>query len=380
MDVLIVAGEASGDLHGASLWSELTRRAAHLRGFGLGGSSLRAAGCETLADSSEIAVVGLFEVLRILRRARQIFALLLAEVEKRGVKTAILIDSPDFNLRLAKELKKRGVFVVYYISPQLWAWRKGRIRAIKRDVDLMLVLFPFELEFYQRHGVDAVHVGHPLVDEVPQLEHRWDIAPPLTSAQPVRVALLPGSRRSELKALLPTMLEAVRRMAETRPIEALLIQAPILPDKLFDEYLAASGSLGKNVKLERIRGDRFPKIADAHLALCASGTATLEVALLGTPMLVLYRLKALSFFLARLLVDLPHFSMVNLVLSERVVPELLQGQAAPDKVAATANNLLSDLPRLEQMRQNLKRLRPALGASGASSRAAEAVLERWSRL
>jgi lipid-A-disaccharide synthase len=251
MDVLIVAGEASGDQHGALLWRELKSRDPRLRGFGLGGEGLRAAGCETLADSSEIAVVGLFEVLKILRRARQIFATLVAEVEKRGAKAAILIDSPDFNLRLARELKKRGVFVVYYISPQLWAWRKGRIRAIKRDVDLMLVLFPFEVEFYRSHGVDAVHVGHPLVDEVPRLDQLWDRAPLKTSEQTLRLALLPGSRRSELKALLPTMLATVRQIAEERPVEALLIQAPILPDSLFDAYLDAAGPLGSKVKLER---------------------------------------------------------------------------------------------------------------------------------
>ena len=202
-DLLIVAGEASGDLHGARMLSELTRLAPHLRPFGMGGTELQAAGMELIADSSEISVVGITEVARILPRARQIFRQILAEVDQRRAREAILIDFPDFNLRLAKALKRRDVRVLYYISPQIWAWRQGRVHSIARLVDRMLVILPFEVDFYRRHGVQAVHVGHPLVDEVPILPQKWDVDG--DAAGPLHIALLPGSRRSEIEANLPVL-------------------------------------------------------------------------------------------------------------------------------------------------------------------------------
>ncbi|MEM8930974.1 MAG: lipid-A-disaccharide synthase [Acidobacteriota bacterium] len=369
-DLLVVAGEASGDLHGARLLSELRLRCPELRPFGLGSDELRAAGLDSVADSAEISVVGIVEVLKIYRRAKEIFDQLLAEVERRGARTAVLVDFPDFNLRLAKQLHRRGVRVLYYISPQVWAWRKGRVKAIARDVDRMLVLFPFEVDFYRGHGVDALHVGHPLVDEVPSLEQAWSTRPP-ADGEPATVALLPGSRRSEVAALLPSMLGAVERLAARRAIHVRLIEAPTIPSEHFETYLADC-----QVPIERIRGDRFQAVADSHLALCASGTATVEVGLLGTPMLVLYRLATTSYYLAKWLVDLPHFCMVNLVLGRGVVPELLQHEAEPQPVADAALALLADPERIAAMRAGLAELRPALGDSGASERAAEAVLER----
>ncbi len=375
----MVAGEASGDLHGARLLSELKKRLPEVRAFGLGGDELQGEGFEAVAHSSEIAVVGITEVLKILRRAREIFDSILAEVDRRGARWAILIDAPDFNLRLANQLRKRGVRVIYYISPQVWAWRKRRIHAIARDVDLMLVLFPFEKDFYRNHDVDVRHVGHPLVDEVPRLEQAWDresrgegpsLAPTL--------ALLPGSRRSEINALLPWMLEAVSQVGSRRPdgLKCRLIQAPNIPDQLFDQILAGSRIAECGVEVERIRSNRFQAIADSHLAVCASGTATLEVALLNTPLLVMYRLKWTSYVLGKLLVDLPYFCMVNLVLDRGVVPELLQGEARPEKVAAQIEQLLGSPDTIHSMRRELAMLRPALGSSGASGRAAEAVAER----
>jgi len=200
-ELLVVAGEASGDLHGARLIAELRQRVPGLTTFGLGGDEMRAAGLEAVAHSSEISVVGITEVLKVLPRAREIFAGLLREVDRRRPALAVLVDFPDFNLRLAKELKTRNVEVVYYISPQVWAWRRGRVKKIARLVDRMLVLFPFEVDFYRGHGIQVVHVGHPLVDEVPVLPQGWDRGEP--AGEPYRVALLPGSRTSEVEALLP---------------------------------------------------------------------------------------------------------------------------------------------------------------------------------
>ena len=363
-DLLLVAGEASGDLHGARLLAELRKSLPELRAFGLGSHELEAAGLELVARSEEISVVGLAEVIKILPRAREIFRLLLAEVERRQAATAVLVDFPDFNLRLADELHRRGVRVVYYISPQVWAWRKSRVKAIGRLVDRMLVLFPFEVDFYRRHGVEAVHVGHPLVDEVAPRPQAWERE---ARGEPLRLALLPGSRASEVRALLPPMLASLPRIAARRPIAARIIVAPAVSG-LVAELAAASAH-----PVELVTGARFDAIADSHLALCASGTATLEVGLLGTPMIVLYRLHAWTYRLARWLVDLPHFSLVNLVLGRGVVPELLQGAASPEGIAAEALAVLGDASRIERMRRELGELRHALGEGGGSARAAREV-------
>lgn len=365
-ELLVVAGEASGDLHGARLLSELRRRVPDLSAFGLGGDEMRAAGLDAVAHSSEVSVVGIVEVLKILPRAREVFADLLKEVERRRPAMAVLIDFPDFNLRLAKELKQRGLEVVYYISPQVWAWRRGRVKTISRLVDRMLVLFPFEVDFYKAHGVDVVHVGHPLVDEVPVLAQEWDRGEP--EGEPYRVALLPGSRLSEVEALLPTLLESVRLLADELPIEARIIKAPTIPREVLEEAVELSG-----LPVRIVGEDRFAAIASSHVALCASGTATLEVGLLGTPMVMVYRLAPWTFAMAKLLVRLPHVSLVNLVLDRKVVPELLQGDVHPERIAVEAERLLTNAVAREVMRTALSEVRGRLGAGGASGRAADEV-------
>jgi lipid-A-disaccharide synthase len=367
-ELLVVAGEASGDLHGARLISELRQRVPGLTAFGLGGDEMRAAGLQSVAHSSEVAVVGITEVLKVLPRIREVFADLLHEVDRRRPALAVLIDFPDFNLRLARQLKGRGLEIVYYISPQVWAWRKGRVKTIARLVDRMLVLFPFEVDFYRRHGVDVIHVGHPLVDEVPVLPQAWDAAK--AEDGPFRVALLPGSRLSEVEALLPTLLAAVERLARRLPIEARIIRAPTVPRELLDEAVELSG-----LTVAIVESDRFAAIADSHVALCASGTATLEVGLLGTPMVMVYRLASWTYLLARLLVRLPNVALVNLVLGRRVVPELIQGQANPERIAAEAARLLTDADARKAMRTALAEVRCRLGAGGASGRAAGEVAE-----
>ncbi len=368
-DLLLVAGEASGDLYAARLIDELRGRRPDLKTFGLGGEEMAAAGFDAVADSAEISVVGIVEVLKIYRRAKEIFDLLLREVDRRGTRTAVLVDFPEFNLRLAEELHQRGVRVVYYISPQIWAWRRGRVKKIARLVDRMLVLFPFELEFYRGHGVRAVHVGHPLVDEVPQPEtHAWGKS--LGEGTPFRLALLPGSRASEVGRLLPSMLRAVEILGEELPLDLSLIEAPTVPAELFDRLLAEV-----SIPVRRVHRDqRFEALPQIHLALCASGTATVEVGLLGTPMIVVYRLALGSYLLGRLLVRLPHFSMVNLILGHGAVPEKIQGETNPTKLARAMAELLRDREAIEGIRGSLASLRPSLGSGGASARAAAEVL------
>lgn len=367
-ELLVVAGEASGDLHGARLLTELRDLVPNLRAFGLGGNELRDAGLDLIARSSEISVVGITEAMRILPRARDIYHRLLAEVDRRGARAAVLIDFPDFNLRLARALKARGVKVIYYISPQIWAWRRGRVKTIARLVDRMLVILPFEVDFYRQHGVEAIHVGHPLVDEVPNLPQRWERQQ--SPGEPFQVALLPGSRTSEIESNLPVMLDAAQSLGEMESIRLRLVRAATVTNAELREQLE-----GRELEVEIVSEDRFGVLADSHLAICASGTATLEVGLLGTPMIVVYRVRPWTYFLGRLLVRLPHIALVNLVLGQSVVPELIQHEATRDRIARLGSEILQDRDRIREMRSHLGDLRDRLGHAGASRRAAVQVME-----
>ena len=373
-DLLVVAGEASGDLHGGRMVDELRKLVPDIRPFGLGSQEMRAAGVETLCDSSEISVVGITEVLRILARAREIFKALLAEVDRRGARVAVLVDFPEFNMRLAKALDRRGVRVVYYISPQVWAWRRYRVRALARHVARILVVLPFEVEFFRSHGLEVGYVGNPLVDEVPVLPQAWDepVRPGVGAegGRPFVVSLLPGSRRSEIESLLPIMVGAARQLAGRLDVRFRLIKAPPVPGEILADALN-----DESLEVELVENRRFEAIAESHLAICAAGTATLEVGLLGTPQLVIHKVQPLSALLGRLLLDLDHVSLVNLVMDESVVPELLQERATPDEIARESESLLLDRGRIRQMRSTLARLRGRLGESGASRRAAEADSE-----
>ncbi|KAB2963060.1 MAG: lipid-A-disaccharide synthase, partial [Thermoanaerobaculia bacterium] len=343
--LLVAAGEASGEQRAARLLTALAARRPGLTAFGLGSGALAEAGVELVADSKEISVVGISEALEILPRAAEILRRLLAEAERRRPAAALLVDFPDFNLRLARELAWRGIPVVYYVSPQVWAWRRGRVRAIADCVTLMLVLFEFEVPFYRAHGVPVVHVGHPLVDEIPVLPQAWDGVRRGERPEPFRLALLPGSRRSEVEALLPVLLDAAGRIGAELPVEIALVEAPGLAPGLIDRHLRGAG-----IDVRRVTERRFEEVADSHLALCASGTATLEIGLLGTPMIVCYRLSAWTYALARALVRVPHVSLVNLVLGRRAVPELIQRDATPEGIAREAVALLGRRGAVESMR------------------------------
>ena len=367
-DLLIVAGEASGDLHGSRMLAELRAQRPQIRSFGLGGRLLAETGMEVLADAEATSAMGLGAVMKILPEARRVFARLLEEVDRRRAATAVLIDYPEFNLRLARRLHERGVRVVYYVSPQLWAWRRGRVRQVRRWVHRMLVLFSFEEEFYRRHGVEATTVGHPLVDEVPRLRHVWDEGVPHDGTY--RIALMPGSRRSEIEHLLPVLLGAAELLAAEVPVEFVLIRARTVSLDFLAPYLAAS-----RVPVRVIAEDRFAAAAACHLALCASGTANLELALVGTPMIVVYRVGPLTSLLSRLILRYRYVSLVNLLLEGGVVPELLQNDATPLGIRDEALRWLRDPPRVEEMRRQLRKVRGRLGDGGASRRAAEEVLD-----
>ena len=334
---------------------------------------MAAAGLDPVAHSDEVAVVGIAEVVRELPRIRRVFRKLLEAAETRRPSLAVLVDFPDFNLRLARRLRRRGIPVLYYVSPQVWAWRRRRVRTIARLVDRMLVLFPFEVDVYRGHELHVDHVGHPLVDDVPELQSAWDRQDGVPEQSVL--ALLPGSRNSEVRRILPPMLRAAAALIGTagRAGQVRLILAPTVDQELV-RRLIARGPLDAD-EVDVVRAGRFAAVAGSHLALCASGTATLEVGLLGTPMIVVYRVSPLTYAIGRLLVDLPFVSLVNLVLGRQVVPELLQAEADHERMVGVASRLLSRRSRIDAMRGALAELRPALGESGASERAAGCLLE-----
>ncbi|HEY3120518.1 MAG TPA: lipid-A-disaccharide synthase [Vicinamibacteria bacterium] len=367
--LLVSCGEPSGDLYAAELVRELLRREPTLEAFGLGGDRLAEQGARLLAHVRELAVVGLLEVVKHLSRLRAVFAGVLDEVDRRPPDAAVLIDYPDFNLRLARELRRRGIPVVYYVSPQVWAWRRGRVHAIRRDVSLMLVIFPFEEAIYREAGVRVRFVGHPLVDLVRPPDRSVFLARHGLDPGRRLVAVLPGSRPREVAHNLPPLAGAVERLARARPeLQFVAVSAPTLPPGTLEAPLAP---LGARV----VSGEAHGALGSADLALVASGTATVEAALLGTPMIVVYRLAALTYVLGRPFVRVPHYAMVNLIAGRRLVPELIQRDFTPDRVAAEALALLEDPSRISAVREALAQVRDRLGPPGASGRAAEDVIQ-----
>jgi lipid-A-disaccharide synthase len=343
--------------------------------FGLGGDKLAAEGATLVAHVRDLAVVGLLEVVTHLRRIRGIFHRLLHEVDRERPDLAVLVDYPDFNLRLARELKKRGVPVVYYVSPQLWAWRGGRIRTVRATVARMLVIFPFEEALYRKAGVPVSFVGHPLLDSVhPEPDPRAFLAGlGLDPDRPV-VAVLPGSRPQEVLHNLPPLLGGIERIGQARPeVQFVLAAAPSLPPAIFEGPL-------RHRSIRLVRGQTHGVVGASTLALVASGTATVETALLGTPMIVVYRLAPLTYFLGRPFVRVSRFAMVNLIAEEAVVPELIQGDFTPERVAGEALALLDDPARRKRMQDDLAQVRRRLGGPGASVRAAVAVASELTRV
>ena len=370
--ILIVAGEPSGDLHAGDLAREIRSARPDVQLFGLGGPALREAGAEILADPTRIAVVGLVEVLRHLPAFRRLFRLAVKALDDRRPDLVVLIDYPGFNLRFAREVRRRGIRLVYYISPQIWAWDPGRIRLIRRCVHRMLVLFSFEKTLYEKAGVPVTFVGHPLLDRVrPALTKQQALARfGLEDGLPV-IGLLPGSREGEIRRLLPVFLAAGERIAKALPSSArfILIKAPHLPWEIYQPALRHSSLQPKVIE----RWD-YDGVHACDLVLVASGTATLECALLERPMVIGYKTSPLTYLAARLLLRIPFIGLVNVVAGKNVVPELIQNRAAPEEIAQAAMEIWSSAEKRDRMKQALKEIRPALGQPGASARAAQAVL------
>lgn len=364
--VLLVAGEASGDLRGAELMGELERIDPAIRLIGVGGERLREAGMELLVDTAELSIMGFTEVmgrlptvLRAYRKVRDAIRGELADVPQPDL--VILIDFPDFNLRLARVAQHAGVPVLYYVSPQVWAWRRYRVRTLARRVDRLAVVFPFEEELY-RGLTQVTFVGHPALETVRATRSREDTLRRLGFlAERPLVTLLPGSRAAEVRELLPAMVEATRRLGRQVHVVVALAHERL--------RTLAQSLCGGTIPL--VAGETYELIAAADLVLLASGSASLETALLGRPMVILYRLSPASYAVARLLVRVPHIGMPNLILGRRAVPELIQSAVTPDRIAAEARAILDDPARAAAMREDLAQVRTRLGAPGAARRAAE---------
>ena len=351
-------------MHGARLLRALRERSAGLAAFGMGGPRLVEAGLEAIVRSETLSVVGVIEVAEKLSRLVSALRRLREEARRRRPDAAVVIDFPDFHGLLARRLHRDGVPLVYYVSPQVWAWRSGRAKAIARMARRIITLFPFEAEIYKRLGADAVCAGHPLVDDVREGLARPSPVPAGTRR---RLVLLPGSRSGELKRHWETMLAAANRLALRLDLEVVAVRAAGLPESLF----AGAAQRGVTIVTEGMHA----LLATADLAIAASGTATLETALCGAPMVVVYRMSRSSWLIAKAMVRVRWASLVNLVAEEEVVPELLQGNFTVDRLAGEAEAILQSPQRLARMRAGLARVALRLGPPGASGRAADYLLE-----
>ena len=367
---MLVVGEASGDIHGAQLTQALLERNPELILFGVAGEHLQRLPFEALINVSRLAGMGLTELAGNLKNIWGAYHLLRRVLRERRPNLLVLIDFPEFNLRLAKYAKRLGIPVLYYVSPQIWAWRKGRVRKIARWVDRMAVVFPFEVSFYQNHGVEVSYVGHPLLDTVRAVEPRISVLARLglDARKPV-IALLPGSRRREVAYHLPVMVQAAAKLHREREIQFLCVRASTV-----ERGALESGCKLAGVDIPVVDQYGYEAVSAADLVWTASGTATLETALLLKPMIIVYRLSWFTYWIARLLVRVEHIGMVNLIAGERVVPELVQGDLRPERIVEESRRILDSAEARSLMVEKLSKVKDKLGSSGAAGRVADLAI------
>ena len=372
---LLVAGEESGDMRAAPLLKAIKSDFPEASFFGVAGERCRTEGTDLIADISALSVMGFVEVLSNLPRIKRTFDLVLRAAKERRPDAAILVDYPGFNLRLAAELHKLGIRVFYYVSPQVWAWKASRIKIIKKVVTRMLVLFPFEKDFYARHHYQADFVGHPLIDEVRANKSREIFLKELDLKPSAKiVGLLPGSRPKELHRHLPVMLKAAAIIRNEFPeSQFLILRARNLPESAFTPLVAAA-SVPVTVST-----DYYNALNACDVTMTASGTATLETALMEKPMVVIYQTAWLTSVIVRLLIKIPYISLVNIVAGKKIVTELLQEKASPRNIADILLNYLRDSKTAEKISLEMKIIREKLGESGASKRAAMVIFEELTK-
>jgi len=375
--IMIVTGEASGDLHGANLVRALQKQRADILFSGMGGPELQSLGVEILCDASKVSVVGLTEVFSHLKDIYAALSILKKKMVTDPPDLLVIIDLPDFNLILAKKAKKLGIPVFYYIAPQVWAWRSGRIRTIKKRVDKLGVILPFEENYFKQRGVDTEYVGHPLLDTVATTSTRDEFCVKYNiSGDKICIGLLPGSRKKEIVTLLPYFLDAAKLLQEKHnqphSLVFLIPQASTIARKDLDD--AGLALYKDHLDIKVIVDDRYNMMSVCTAAVAASGTVTLELAILKIPMVVVYKLTAITYFFARLLVKLDHFSLVNLIAGKTVVSELLQHEVTGANIADELSNIIETPDNRAQILSDLEQVGNRLGDKGASQKAANVVL------
>ena len=357
--VMLSAGEASGDQHAASLFRALKEIIPGVRGIGMGGAAMKEAGIDIRFDSSGIGVIGLAEIARHYGEIRGALSLMRDLAREQRPDLLICVDYKEFNFRLAKAAKALGIKVLFYVSPQVWAWRQGRVKTYGRNIDHMAVIFPFELPFYEAHGVPATYVGHPLAGKV-----RATVARDVTlarlgiSAQDLPlIGILPGSRSNELARLLPTLLSAAARLKITHPqAQFVVFKAPTL-----DRASLIQAATERGLKLHILEGQDYDVLHTCDAVMTVSGTATLEVALLGVPMVIVYRLASLSYWIGRLLIKVPFIGLPNILRGKGVVREFIQDEATPENIAGEIQKIVDDAEYQATMRKELAAVRETLG-------------------
>src|ERR1039458_8304029 len=403
VQVLISAGEASGEMYGAQLIEALRRRTAELRSagqpgavvptqalqlefFGAGGERMRAAGCEIVVDAKDLAVVGITEVLNRLPKILGLYRKLIRSADERRPALAVVIDAPAFNWRVARQMRRRGIPVVYYVCPQFWAWRQGRVKLLRKYVDKALVIFPFEEKFYRDRGVDATFVGHPLADlPAPSITREAYAAANHLDPAKCWITIMPGSRRKEVRMNLPTILDAADRLEKDRlgsGYEFLLPVARTLDSSFLKELIAASTETRQAASLQgniHLVPEALPALYHSRAGIVASGTATVEAALIGTPFVMVYRVSRLTYALGKPRVKVPYFAMVDLIAEEEVIPELVQHKFTVENIVTELNKIIPDGEPRARMMQRLAavkaRLKHGSGGAHPSETAAEIILK-----
>ena len=372
LKVMLIAGEASGDLHGGKLVAALRGLEPELELFGVGGDRMAAAGMELYYHVNDLAYIGFIEVARHYLYFRRVFNRLIEVVKSRRPEVVVLIDYPGFNLRFAKAVKKLGISTFYYIAPQVWAWGQGRAAKMAGFVDQMAVLFAFEVDFFSRYQIKTTFVGHPLLEgmEVGLSRYEFMEKYDLNPGHPL-LALIPGSRNQEVRHLLPPMLQTAEQLRRNHPeLQVVISQAASVEPQQFESLVAAAPWA------RAVRADYYPLMHYATAGMVASGTATLEAACADLPFALLYRVSPLSFAIGKQLVKIPNIGLVNIVAGEAVVPEFLQDDLVPDQMAPVVERLLFDEPARSAMQVKLAGVRNRLGEAGASQKTARLVLEQ----
>jgi lipid-A-disaccharide synthase len=369
--LLVIAGESSGDMHASDVLKELKQKNPDLTGWGIGGEKLREQGVETLYDIKEMDVLGFVEVIKRYSFFKQVFAEVLAEADRRKPDAALLVDYPGFNLRLAKELKKRGIKVLYYVCPQVWAWNRGRIPKMAKILDRLMVIFPFEVDVFNGVDLQVDFVGHPMVDELRELRTQKSDTLPWGPGK--KVGLLPGSRTQEIHYILPPLLAAAKRLEQTHSDISFVIPVPARRRALVEQTLEKSGDCPQNIKI--VTGRARDVLQQADAAFVASGTATLEAALLHCPTVLVYRGSLANYLLVRALIRVPWLGIANIVSNREIMPECLQQNMNPEKLLKTIEPLLNDTPARREMLENFQTLETLLGNGAPAGRVAKIISE-----